>query len=707
MSHHFILSFLLVCYIHIGVTAQTAYYTNLLEELNMTYGLNGGELVIGGDESFLQAGNHSGFAPQFQQINDQNFQQSSRMFVSSAGPNPWSQQVSYLTTEDINADDVLLLTAYVRAHNSSTSSEMAFSFQEAEEPWSNSDYKVFDIPGNGQWYRIFHPLDANQFHPAGQTILQLHLGIENIDFEIGGLALINYKQAYTLADLPTKSILYYEGIEADAPWRTAALNRIEQHRKANLEIQVLDANNNPIQGADVQIEMQQSQFKYGSFEAVVLLNGEPSWDFYQSEFYRLFNYATTGIYWSSNEEDNYQLALAATNNLVQNGLDVRVHPVLWGTIQPGWSSMPDDIVQAIEQNDAPYVRQRINERIETIADLFGPLITDYDVLNEPLSDRNLQDLLGADEEVVWFEKMRQEDANNQLFINDGGILFFGAEAASVNTYKTVVENLLSQNAPLDGVGFQAHMFDVPTPPKRIYDVIDEFYQLGQTYNEELEFKITEYDTEGMGDELAAMYLSDFLTAIFSHPKVTSFTMWGFWDGLHWLDDGPLYKADWTPKPALSVYEDLLFNQWWTNENQTTNANGIASFRGFKGSYQLTVNYEGQTVQQSINLSNNGNITIHLNQVLDIKELDFGHLTFDAAQVFPSILQKGQLMLIETTMGKMIEQVEIFNIKGDKIYQTTPANKHLYVSTENWAAGVYIIKIGITPQTVVIKSVVVN
>ncbi len=46
--------------------------------------------------------------------------------------------------------------------------------------------------------------------------------------------------------------------------------------------------------------------------------------------------------------------------------------------------------------------------------------------------------------------------------------------------------MYDQNAEVDGIGFQAHMFNVPTPPVRIYDILEEFNQLGQSYGKTLE-----------------------------------------------------------------------------------------------------------------------------------------------------------------------------------------------------------------------------
>ena len=759
------------------------YYVDLIAELSNDYGLNGGQYVIGGNENLLQQANHINIAPQFNSPTDQPFQLAAQLMVNAAGPNPWSQSVNYLTIADVALNDVLLLSCFIRNHGDGTIDQMAFSFQELNDPWGNSHYEVVDIPANDQWYRVFFPLTADLAHPTAQTMLQLHLGFENIDFEIGGLALINFKQLYTEADLPKQEVLYYEGIEENAAWRIAANNRIDQHRKTNLTVTVVDVNHNPVENASVHFDMQNAAFKYGSFEAAALLDPNPNLDFYQSEFYRLFNYGTVGIYWSGAESDNYDLALSTTNILLQNGLDVRLHPALWGFITSNWSSMPNDVQQALNQGNAAYVRQRINQRLPDVTNRFKDLVTDYDVLNEPSHVTNLQDLLGTNEPLVWFQKMRQEDPNNQLFINDYEILSLGAQLAPRNAYKNVIENLLMQNAPIDGVGFQGHIFDTPTPPERVYNVIEEFYQLGLNYGQQLDFKITEYDTEGMGDQLAAQYLGDFLIAIFSHPQVSSFTMWGFWDGLHWLDDAPLYYQDFTPKPALAVYENLLFDQWWTDESRTTASNGVATLRAFKGDYLIRVSSNGKTAQQWINLSGDRSIKIQFDQVLategldfsvrkwqkkaallewtsftqgntayfeiqrsdypqpngngfttlhrlninndnnpprifkyidekpsfsynyyrikevakdgntvysEVKILDFSDKENKGIRLLPSLVQKGENVLVENLSQEVIQHLEVINMMGERIFQQNAIRSNFSFETTHFTKGIYFV-----------------
>jgi len=85
-------------------------------------------------------------------------------------------------------------------------------------------------------------------------------------------------------------------------------------------------------------------------------------------------------------------------------------------------------------------------------------------------------------------------------------------------------------------------------------------------------------------------MADFLTTCFSHPKVDGFIMWGFWEGAHWRanEGGAMIRRDWTARPTVKAYRDLVFKKWWTNETANSDSNGMAKFRPFFGTHKIKV-----------------------------------------------------------------------------------------------------------------------
>lgn len=73
--------------------------------------------------------------------------------------------------------------------------------------------------------------------------------------------------------------------------------------------------------------------------------------------------------------------------------------------------------------------------------------------------------------------------------------------------------------------------------------------------------ITEYDAADVDEDVAADYMRDFLTTIYSNPTVSRFLMWGAWDGANWFDDAPLFRRHWSMKPSSQAFIDRVFEEW--------------------------------------------------------------------------------------------------------------------------------------------------
>jgi GH35 family endo-1,4-beta-xylanase len=93
-----------------------------------------------------------------------------------------------------------------------------------------------------------------------------------------------------------------------------------------------------------------------------------------------------------------------------------------------------------------------------------------------------------------------------------------------------------------------------TPPEEVLKRLDRF----ATFRKPL--IITEFDIDTNDEQTRAGYTRDFLTAVFSHPAATGFLMWGFWEGSHWKPKSAMYRRDWSEKPNLRAYRDLVFDQ---------------------------------------------------------------------------------------------------------------------------------------------------
>ena len=117
--------------------------------------------------------------------------------------------------------------------------------------------------------------------------------------------------------------------------------------------------------------------------------------------------------------------------------------------------------------------------------------------------------------------------------------------------------------------------------------------------------ITEFDFDCDDEQLQAQYTRDFLTAVFAHPAVDGFIMWGFWAGRHWRPRAAMFARDWSIRPNGRAYKELVFNQWWTNADGRTDAGGTFTTRGFLGDYAVTVTHGALKTTQTVRLEKGG------------------------------------------------------------------------------------------------------
>jgi hypothetical protein len=118
----------------------------------------------------------------------------------------------------------------------------------------------------------------------------------------------------------------------------------------------------------------------------------------------------------------------------------------------------------------------------------------------------------------------------------------------------------------------------------------------------LPIHITEFDINTKDEELQADYTRDFLIACYSHPNVSAFIKWGFWQSDHWKPDAAMYRSDWSAKPNAAVWREWVVNKWRTRVEATTNAEGAISSRGHLGLYEVTVTKADRVLKHMMQLT---------------------------------------------------------------------------------------------------------
>lgn len=73
----------------------------------------------------------------------------------------------------------------------------------------------------------------------------------------------------------------------------------------------------------------------------------------------------------------------------------------------------------------------------------------------------------------------------------------------------------------------------------------------------------------------------------------------------------MVRHDWSPRPALAAYEDLVFKQWWTRWAGRTDGDGLAHTRAFYGRHRVTARLGRARATAIVELLPRGEGTVRL------------------------------------------------------------------------------------------------
>jgi len=372
---------------------------------------------------------------------------------------------------------------------------------------------------------------------------------------------------------------------AKGDWESDANARIEQIRKRNAQITVVDSNGQPVPGLTAQIEQVRHRFGFGAALAYGLLSSNSS---YRNFVLDHFEWAVceNEMKWGSNEStrdvENYTQADYMANWCADNGITLRGHCILW---EQNNSQMPSWVpgLSCATYPTTSEMLQEIDERINSIVSRYAGQIVNWDVDNEMLSD-NTFGCLGEAGRAHFFELANSIDPDCGFYMNEySGNSFGGYDG---DAYVSRAQGLINLGAPVEGLGIQAHVSSPFQPDNYYNNVLEELAVLG------LPIIATEFDTDAGTATQVAEDLENFYRVCFSHPNVEGIMMWGI-EQSAWRWDGIVNSSTWVLNEAGVRYEALL-NEWTTSDSNYTDLAGEVNFRGFHGSYEITLSVPGQT-----------------------------------------------------------------------------------------------------------------
>ena len=379
------------------------------------------------------------------------------------------------------------------------------------------------------------------------------------------------------------------------------------HRKSKGVIRLRDKTGGPLPGKKVSLKLLRHEFLFGcgAFDSLPLVDGNEN-DPEMKAFFRermekwasLLNYGTLPFYWGRYEHSEGDVReesrKKAARFLKEHGAKVKGHPLCWHTACADW----------LMDYDHKTILEKQLGRIDRDVRAFAGLIDIWDVINEavimPDFDRYDNAVTRICRDLGRVGLIREVFAA-AVSANPGALLLINDFDLS-DRYRDLIGECLSAGVPIGAIGLQTHQHQGYKGKEWLEEVLERFSVFGLplhfTENTLVsghlmpphivdlnDYQVEEWPTTPEGEARQAEEWEEMIRILFSHPLVEAVTGWDFADG-GWLNaPSGLIRRDNTEKPAYKTLFRLIHEEWTTEAECVTDAEGRAEFEGYRGVYE--------------------------------------------------------------------------------------------------------------------------
>jgi endo-1,4-beta-xylanase len=290
------------------------------------------------------------------------------------------------------------------------------------------------------------------------------------------------------------------------------------------------------------------------------------------------------------------------------GYKFKQHTLVWGSQYPSW-------ITSLSQADQ---KAEIIKWYAALAARY-PNIDYIDVVNEPIKTAcPFKDALGGNGASGWdwviesFRLARQYFPNTKLLINE-----YGTENdPNVRVEYIKIINLLKAKGYIDGIGLQAHHFNLDYmngPQMKI--TLDDYAATG------LDVFVSELDiigTNGSSSEASQLaQYKELFPVLWNHPSVKGITLWGDVEGKTWRAGTGVLNSDGTEKASLTWLKSFVSGTVNTPLTVTPSALTVAAGASSNPISVTTnttwsvTNNQAWITTSATSGTNNGNFTINV------------------------------------------------------------------------------------------------
>lgn len=394
----------------------------------------------------------------------------------------------------------------------------------------------------------------------------------------------------------------------------SAPDRIQEIRKGDVSIRLIDQEKKPIPRSSIEIKLIKHAFYFGSNAFRLYSISDPDLQqVYEERFASLMNFATLPFYWGYYEPHQGIIQAKLLEKMAAwcqaRQIATKGHPLAWHEVFPSWAlNLPDDEALRL-----------LEKRVRNIPAQFRNSVGIWDVVNEATVSHRFDNAIGhwvAREGAVAavekaFQWARQSNPDAVLVYNDFNIS---------QEFEQLVADLLTRGVSINAVGIQSHMHQVVWPLEKAWQVCEAYGRFGLPLHfteltilsgrlkplEETDwhFRHTDWKTTPQGEQFQAEYGEALYTLLFSHPAVQAITWWDFTDNYAWQGaPAGFLREDMSPKPLYDRLHRLVWGDWATHINGFSDENATIHCRCTFGKHSLTASLpSGESLKGSFDFN---------------------------------------------------------------------------------------------------------
>jgi GH35 family endo-1,4-beta-xylanase len=447
-------------------------------------------------------------------------------------------------------------------------------------------------------------LTDNGYSPDGKPALEI---LKKYYLPDGKAPVLPPLQATTAIPAPPSQsaveIRSFNQSPEDAVALAQAEKDIQRYRTGDAALTITDAVGQPRAGLKVEYTQTGHSFLFGVQAGPA---GDKIWPWLKESG---INYTPTQVAWQTTEQTSgsYQLGPFRTAAARQYNLTSTGNPLVW--LSPSRQVNPEYVLGA----NLDQFRRMVYPHVSKIVTTYKQWVKRWTVMNEPMwQPANCLGLSTPQALAVLQESIRavrSADPTATLTVNFPNP---GNESPGGDPW-SFLQEALQAGVDFDTIGLQLYYnatcyAGLPEErgdklyhfPRRtlagIAELIDRYSTLGK------KIEITElsvpaespagnpgYWGEPWSPDLQAAYLKAAYTILFSKPKVEGI-MWVFAaesDDRQFVYHGGLFDSQDQPRKSFFALKELLWS-WTTDGSGLTDSTGQVSFRGFGGTYAVTI-----------------------------------------------------------------------------------------------------------------------